>query len=172
MVLEAIGCPISWHKLRLSENVIWIGLLWRFRVSGMQILEDKLDRCKDFLAKAYSSSLKFERSEFEKGIGLLMYLSEILHQVRPWLAAFYHNLQCKCITWATTNQRQLANLVDAIAPDCKLRSDVVALHLDKGTQILRIGKQEVRKLEDATVPRLVRVVAPGSKCFRLSPRGF
>ena len=149
MLLVACGCPLCWRKFQFSSDVEWIGLLWRFQISGVQVPENKVERPTTFLTLASSLDHKFSRNEFERGIGLLMYLSEVLHQIRPWLAAFYHNLHGRTVTFVLASQSQLVQIVDSLDDLCQTKTDIHAVHLEKGTQILRIGKQAVRTVADA-----------------------
>ena len=49
LFLMAVGCPLSFHKLDLGEEVLWIDLLVNFRLSTWALPEDKFERMLAYL---------------------------------------------------------------------------------------------------------------------------
>ena len=72
MFLTSLGVPLSWRKLVLGPDLVWIG--WRFKFSAGHALlpSDKVKKLQDLLRQVAVLGAKVLRKDVEKVIGLLI----------------------------------------------------------------------------------------------------
>ena len=86
--LEAVGCPLSWKKLRLGVRIKWIGLRVEWDLGRWVLPEEKLVKIRLFLQNLSVASKSTKRKALEAGTGLLLWVSMAVPVLRPWLAEF------------------------------------------------------------------------------------
>ena len=131
LFLSALGCPMSWHKLRLGPRLGWIGWHLDFDSLQFEVPDDKLTRVLEFL-HLLSSSKKVERTLLRKGTGLLQWLAGGLRSLRPWLAEFYTALAKPAFTSFMLTREQLRRLQDGISADWSLPRKVQGCPMTPG----------------------------------------
>ncbi len=75
LFLLAVGCPLSFHKLALGEEVLWIGLLVNFRLSTWGLPEGKFERMLAYLRLLAEAEKVLSRKEVEAGQGLMIWIT-------------------------------------------------------------------------------------------------
>lgn len=86
--LSTIGCPLSWHKVRMAPEVEYIGFWIDASRARVGIPPDKYHKAVDFLNLLRKGEHVSVR-EIEKGRGRLLWISWIADSMKPWLAPFF-----------------------------------------------------------------------------------
>ena len=90
MFLCALGVPLSWRKLDLGTELVWIG--WKFNFDGAHasLPLEKREKLSSLLGPLCKKGAKVERREVESLIGLLIWFTAGAFWLRPWLSNFYN----------------------------------------------------------------------------------
>ena len=175
MSLVAVGCPLSWHKLAYGRAVKWIGLIHNFSERTFTIPEDKTARALEFLQQVGQSDNTFDRHQLQSGTGLLMWLSMLLHLLRPWLSEFYAALNRPVSNLVNCSIQQLAEVVDRLSHDLTLKHQCTLSTAGKGWKLREINHRPITNIDEAkasTVRGLgrvwVRLDNPGSTKVRVN----
>ena len=91
-LLQVVGCPLSWKKVRVGPVVDYLGFVVDCGTRSIRVPGAKLERVLAFLAIVLAGG-KAKRKVLEKGVGLLIWVTFVAKALRPWLSAFYaaHN---------------------------------------------------------------------------------
>ena len=107
MLLCGLGVPLSWEKLKLSQQLSWIG--WKFKFDSFTAVlpDDKAERCAKMLKPLVRSGVKMLRKDLERLIGLLLWFTcGAVWLRRPWLQTFYSLLHKPLTTCRLVNLEQ------------------------------------------------------------------
>ena len=162
--LTALGVPLSWKKVKVEVELVWIG--WRFCFSAgyIQLPGDKSQKSLEALSPFCSIRQNVDRKAVERLIGLLLrYLGGAVH-LRPWLQALYHVLYKPLCVFRSLTPRQFEVLRQLLDQKLALTSHMECCDLRQGWVLHAVANCAVSSLgADALVsPRLKR---GGRLCF-------
>ncbi len=80
LFLMTVGCPLSFQKLDLGEEVLWIGLLVIFRLSTWALPEGKFERMRAYLRMLAEAGDILSRNQAEAGQGLMIWITQTFPQ--------------------------------------------------------------------------------------------
>ncbi len=86
--LSAIGCPLSWHKVRSGPALEYIGFWVDAANARIGIPPEKFAKAVEFLNKLTKGDRVAVR-EIERGRGRLLWISWVATPLKPWLAPFF-----------------------------------------------------------------------------------
>ena len=86
--MHLFGCPTSWHKIELGQQVRWIGLDINFFSCFWQIPQDKRVKAFQTIQKVSRQGNERDRVDLERLVILSMRFSESMPALRPWLSDF------------------------------------------------------------------------------------
>jgi hypothetical protein len=142
-----LGIPMSWKKCALEDSITWTGLVVNFGMGFFELPEVKMQKVSVFLAKV-ASTTKMERLQLEKGVGLLLWVTDVFSYLRPWLCLFYQSLARAHPTLVSCNRAQLEDLLLHCADDLRVTGQPALLHVAPGWKLLAVGGRTVNnKLE-------------------------
>ena len=148
-LLVGVGCPLSWAKMRLAEVITWIGLTIQFHLGRWVLLEDKLLKVRVFLHQLASCHKHAERKSLEAGTGLLLWVSNIVPVLRPWLAEFFQALVSETGTLVSLGNLQLAELLDSINDTCTVTLSLRSVPVHAGWRLLQVGNRRLASKKEA-----------------------
>lgn len=90
-LLCALGCPLSWEKVRVGPSVPYLGFQINASDYTIGLDQSKVVKIQNFLQQLVPRQ-RIHAKTLEKGIGLLLWASAILPALKPWLADLYANL--------------------------------------------------------------------------------
>ena len=90
LFLNALKCPLSWHKFRCGTRVRYVGILVLSFERHLELPGEKRRKALGFL-RAAATQKTMPRKQFESVLGFLMYISGVARMLRPWLAALFRN---------------------------------------------------------------------------------
>ena len=94
MFLTALGVPLSWRKLDIGTELVWIGWKFNLSVNHAYLPADKAAKVQVLLHQLRVQGAKVPRKEIEKVvIGLLIGFTAGAFWLRPWLSSFYKLLR-------------------------------------------------------------------------------
>ncbi|CAJ1458009.1 unnamed protein product, partial [Effrenium voratum] len=89
MFLTALGVPMSWRKLELGQELVWIGWKFNFSSGVVSLPAEKAAKLQRALLQLCQQGAKVSRREVESLIGLLIWFTAGAFCLRPWLSCFY-----------------------------------------------------------------------------------
>ena len=85
----AISVPLSWAKLGIGSDLIWIGWRFDFETGIVLLSPDKVESLLVALDEMRRKGQRPPRKRVEKVIGELMWFTCGALWLRPWLSEFY-----------------------------------------------------------------------------------
>lgn len=156
--LTALGVPLSWKKVSLGDDLVWIG--WRFCFSSgfVQLPSDKSQKILEALRPFCSNGQKVDRKAVERLIGLLLWYTGGAVHLRPWLQGLYHLLYKPLCVFRCVTPREFDMLRQLLDSKLTLTDHMECCDLRKGWVLHAVANCTVCSLEaDALVsPRLKR----------------
>ena len=156
--LTALGVPLSWKKVKLGDELIWIG--WRFCFSSgyIQLTDDKSQKILEALSPFCTIGQKVDRKAVERLIGLLLWYSGGAVHLRPWLQALYHLLYKPRCVFRSVTPHQFEVLRQLMDTKLALTGHMECCDLQQGWVLYAVANCAVSSLgADALVsPRLKR----------------
>lgn len=90
MLLVALGCPLSWKKVRLGRKVSFLGFAVNLNECCLGISAVRADRGISLLLQL-QPGMRVTRRFLESTCGLMMWISWIAPHIRPFLADLFRN---------------------------------------------------------------------------------
>ena len=120
MFLRALGVPLSWRKLDLGTQLVWIG--WKFNLEGAHasLPLEKREKLSILLGPLCKKGAKVERREVESLIGLLIWFTAGAFWLRPWLSNFYNLLYKPSAVPRLLSIDQFQELVSSLSQDLRV----------------------------------------------------
>ena len=120
MFLRALGVPLSWRKLDLGTQLVWIG--WKFNLEGAHasLPLEKREKLSILLGPLWKKGAKVERREVESLIGLLIWFTAGAFWLRPWLSNFYNLLYKPSAVPRLLSIDQFQELVSSLSQDLRV----------------------------------------------------
>ena len=146
LLLELIGVPLSYHKLRIAAEVQYIGLTVNVTDFSLGINDEKRGTMRCFLQEI-REGCRLDKEFLRKGTGRLQWVSELLPRARAWLPEFYKLLNKPGIIWQTLDVAVLRDLFGALDWDGKLRYEVKGSRFKCGMTLWAVGKHRVTQSE-------------------------
>ena len=144
-LLLVLNCPLSWHKCKLGKRPTWIGFGFDLSLKQVWIPDDKQLRVKAFL-EACMTENKMPRRDMEKGVGLLLWVSQACKLVRPWLADFYQCLVSSSPTLQGLSREQVLRLPEVLDSNFVCVKTAQGMPVCKGWKMLTLGKGQQSNL--------------------------
>ncbi len=166
-LLSAIGCPISWQKLRVGSVVPYLGFLLDVAMATVGVDEEKVARVLAFLRQLQPRQ-RLCSGVFEKGLGLLMWASWAVPSLRPWLASLYHDLTSPGAHFCLVDKVLLNDVFASLTGDGSLRREVTGVDARAGWKLCAVGKRPAHSRADALGCISARL--PGKVWLRFSDR--
>lgn len=91
ILFMCLGVPISWHKLAVSQRLKYLGLITDLVAFSMGLCADKVAKLREFLRTEVKGD-RLDKRSFRKALGALQWASGVAPSLRPWLSAFYRNM--------------------------------------------------------------------------------
>ena len=137
--LSCLGVPLSWHKLCVGQRVKYLGLVLDLVEYTLGFCEDKLKSFRDFLGRLVKG-VKLDKKAFQKSIGKLQWAVVVAPQLRPWMAAFYRNMNAPGLCWMTDCPEVIQETLDCLSNDGSIRWDVPGTGLKAGMRLKYVGR--------------------------------
>ena len=158
VLFMVINVPVSWHKCVLNVEVKWLGLIINFRHFFLGMPVDKIDKAIRFLSTVRDEN-KVKRSLMDRGVGLLLWISDLFLYLRPWLAEFYKAMSKAHPTLLSASRSQLTELLSCCSESLCVITKPSSLNVGIGWRLMAIGGNTVMRKTDAmrtnsTSPRL------------------
>ena len=156
--LVSLGVPLSWRKVRLGTDLVWIG--WRFVFSSghVELPPDKARKILDSLQPFCAAGRTVERKAVERLIGLLLWFSGGASHLRPWLQGLYHLLYKPACVFRSLAPFQFERACALLDQRLQLTEHLDSCDLRKGWALHSVANCAVSSLgADALLsPRLKR----------------
>ena len=109
--LVSLGCPISWHKVKIGPCVEYLGFTLNVRDGVIGIPQAKVELAREFLDSLRKGNYVSAKA-IERGRGRLLWFTWVALALRPWLAPFF---QCCSQPVRGSRVRVTAQLATAAA---------------------------------------------------------
>ena len=142
--LTALGVPLSWKKVKLGDELVWIG--WRFCFSSgyIQLPDDKSQKILEALSPFCTIGQKVDRKAVERLIGLLLWYSGGAVHLRPWLQALYHLLYKPRCVFRSVTPHQFEVLRQLLDTKLALTGHMECCDLQQGWVLHAVSTFEAR----------------------------
>ena len=146
MLLTAVGVPLSWKKVKMEQELVWIG--WRFNtMAGAAFLPyEKAARIVNYLRKLCVSGARVERRELEKAIGLLVWFCEGAFWLRPWLSCLYKLLYKPSVVTRKLLACQFHDVVSSLSAELTTGRHFRKFDVGSGWKLHSVNNTEVSSL--------------------------
>ena len=146
LFLGALGVPLSWRKLSLAPELVWIG--WRFSLTlcHAELPEDKKTRLLQLLGPFCRKGAKVERAKLEQLVGILVWFCGGASWLRPWFQAFYHILCKPRAVFRTIDMNRFAALRDSLSDSLVLLKQIAGFDMRLGWKLHAVGNVAVESL--------------------------
>ena len=145
--------PISWAKCELGSSLQWIG--WHFHLmSGyVEVPQRKISKLLGYISEMKRSS-RTTRRNFEKLIGLAMWLTQLWPYMRIWIRHWYSDLYAIPATHFSIDYGDWHFLVSSLNEDMTFRQRPKGTAIPIGGTLLSVRHQSVSSLSDLQALRL------------------
>ncbi|CAE8668234.1 unnamed protein product, partial [Polarella glacialis] len=177
-LLVALMCvlkvPMSWHKCHLKAQIDWIGLSFNFNYFFVQLPYAKIRKGTLFLDKV-AATTRLTRVDLEKGIGLLLWISDVFLFLRPWLSSFYRALFHPPATLLSASRTQLQEILDCCDECLRVVRAPTLCNVSLGWKLLQVGrtlvnnKSQVLSLHSGSSRMCLRMHNPCSRIVQIDP---
>ena len=146
MLLGAVGVPISWKKVCMGHELVWIG--WRFNaVAGAAFLPyEKASKIVKGLRKLCDKSVEIDRHELEKVIGLLVWFCDGAFWLRPWLSCFYKILYKPRVVTRRILACQFLDVISSLTDEVRTSCKFSDCDVGKGWKLHSVNNVEIKGL--------------------------
>ncbi len=152
---EALGVPLSLHKMQYGVQIEWIGLELRFRQFLEASLPDvKRSKILALLRHVCLSKTEVTRDMLRSLIGMLLWYCNVAVLLRPWLSELFRLLHKPRQRFKSLDEAQLRELLDACNNDLRVASECVLCDVLAGWRVMSISGVEVQRKEDIHQPKL------------------
>ena len=128
--LSALGVPLSWRKVHLGSEIVWIGWRFCFKTATAALPSDKVVKILDLLQPLCVAKAKVHRKHVEQVIGILIWYTTGASWLRPWLSAFYKLLYKPRAIPKKLSVQQFEQLRGVLGHDLSVRKPLPALDVD------------------------------------------
>ena len=142
VLLTCLGVPLSWHKLAVGQQVSYLGLLVDMTSYTLGLGADKVARLRTFLAGVVKGS-RLDKRAFRKSLGALQWASGIAPSLRPWLAAFYRNLNVPRLAWVSGCPESIRAALDKVQRNGCLSEDIPGSGAKAGMLLKFVGRSSI-----------------------------
>ena len=156
--LTSLGVPLSWRKVRLGSDIVWIGWKFVFSSGHVELPRDKAQKILDSSQPFCTAGRAVERKAVERLIGLLLWFTGGALHLRPWLQGLYHLLYKPMCVFRSLTPRQFESACNLLDQKLHLTEHLTACDLRKGWKLHSVANCAVSSLDaDALLcPRLKR----------------
>ena len=152
MFLGALGVPLSWRKLDLGSELVWIGWKFCLDVGHASLPTDKIEKLQALLSPLAVSGVKVRRKEVEKVIGILIWFTAGAFWLRPWLCSFYRLCQKPAAVPRLLSIQQYQDLVAQLSPSLVVAEGLRQCDVEAGWILHSVANSPV---SDLAAPNLV-----------------
>ena len=133
--LSALGVPLSWRKVHLGSEIVWIGWRFCFKTATAALPSDKVVKILDLLQPLCVAKAKVQRKHVEQVIGILIWYTTGASWLRPWLSAFYKLLYKPRAIPKKLSVQQFEQLRGVLGHDLSVRKPLPALDVDENWKL-------------------------------------
>ncbi len=169
LFLMAVGCPLSYHKLDLGDEVLWIGVLVNFRLSTWALPDGKFERMLAYLRMMSEADETRSRAQVEAGQGLMIWITQTFPQMRSYLCIFYDVLARSRATNVSLTREQLHLLVNSLSEDMIIHVQIPGVQRTSGAKLSQLRNEQMlnvsgaQRFRPSKVRTFGRVLDPRSK---------
>ena len=138
LVLDALGCPLSWKKQECGA-VTWIGLAIDFRSGVWTLPEDKYEKMVDFLTYMSQDSRKLQRKRIEAGLGLMQWIIRVFPYMKPYLSFFYRVLCRPVMSQFNLPHTSMCRFLAALGENLSFTHALAHPEIPAGSSLLQFG---------------------------------
>ena len=153
MLCRCLGIPISWKKCELSHTVQWIG--WTFHISAgyISLPQDKRSKLVKYI-KSLIAHNRIPRNQFEKTIGLAMWVTQLFPFMRIWLQYLYADLHNHPATNYSMDPGPWPKIAEHLSPELIFVSQPAGTRIPVGGRLISARHQELTSLDDLSKVRI------------------
>ena len=133
--LSALGVPLSWRKVHLGSEIVWIGWRFCFKTATAALPSDMVVKILDLLQPLCVAKAKVQRKHVEQAIGILIWYTTGASWLRPWLSAFYKLLYKPRAIPKKLSVQQFEQLRVVLGHDLSVRKPLPALDVDENWKL-------------------------------------
>ena len=161
--LAALGVPLSWRKVRLGREIVWIGWKFVFSVPCASLPDDKRAKLLDVLQPLLVAGSRVRRKHVEHCVGILLWFCAGISWLRPWLQSFYQLLFKPHCVFRTLSCAQFGTMKKCLDSKLRLSADLDCCDLRSGWCLHSIGNSHVESLQ-SDILACPRVKRGGVEC--------
>jgi len=167
------GYPVSWKKLQLGPQVLWIGWNLSFSMGGVQVPQDKLDKLSSGIRDLIGRD-RVDKRALHRVIGLIQWILQLFPLLKPWMTTLYADLHAPLGTAYSMDPGDFPALGRHLNDGMTFVSRPTGTAIPLGSRLLSVRHVDIKTRQDLLqVPlsskRLwLRVADPGSNRRRLS----
>ena len=146
LLVECARVPMSWRKTTMSNCVTWLG--WQIDLNEMVIAVTNENFHKIFSLLPQTPPEKMPRKDLESLLGILMWISQVIHHFKSNMATLYHDVSQGSVSAKFVQPKLLQDVISACSSKLHLLSNVGSIKA--GCKLLKIARQAVSSREHAT----------------------
>ena len=146
MLMEALGVPLSYHKLKVASLVDFIGFRVSMDTFSLGVTGDKRDKLLHFFSQ-FRKGERMDKLALQKETSRAQWVSEIVPEARPWLGELYRAINKPGLEWRTLDKLGLAGIFEALDGENRLRWSIPGMGLAKGWSLCYVGRHQVKSSE-------------------------
>ena len=144
--LSALGVPLSWRKVQLRSEIVWIGWRFCFKTATAALPSDKVAKILDLLKPLCVAKAKVQRKHVEQVVGILIWYTTGASWLRPWLSTFYKLLYKPHAIPKKLSVQQFEQLRVVLGHDLSVRKPLPALDVDENWKLRSVCGSVVSSL--------------------------
>ena len=151
LVLAFFVCfnvPVSWRKLAVGPEVVWIGWCINVRAGCFSIPQSKRQRLHAHISSLLRSYNNVHRRDLHKVTGMLQWFLNAFPHLRPWIGVLDKDLRCPPATLHSLDPHYFAELHSCVNDDLLFVKAPSGTAIPLGAKLIEVRHMPIKRRSD------------------------
>ncbi|CAE7210922.1 unnamed protein product [Symbiodinium sp. CCMP2592] len=140
--------PLSWRKLDIGPEVVWIGWCINVRAGCFSIPQSKRDRLLSQVTSLLRNSGNAHKWDLHKVTGMIQWFLHAFPHLRPWVGVLYKDLHCPPATLHSIDPHYFADLHDCVDDNLLFVRVPSGTAIPLGAKLIDVRHMPIRRRSD------------------------